>query len=170
MTKGLNSAADESVLINPSEDHFATLLTWVGSYDDLVEWGGPDMNHPTNDQCLKADLCSEAYPSFSLVSASNELLAFGQCYLRLGRCHLCRLIVSPSHRGEGIIKLLIEKVSLEGRRNFNVNSCSLFVYETNVSAIKAYLKLRFSAVDYPEENTLDNCLYMVKSWVELEPF
>ena len=161
--KGLESAADSSVLINPSEDHFATLLTWIASYDDLVEWGGPDMNYSTNDHRLKTDLCSEAYLSFSLVSASNELLAFGQCYLRLGCCHLCRLIVSPSHRGEGIVKLLIEKISLEGMRTFNARSCSLFVYETNLSAIKAYLKLGFSVVDYPDEETLDNCLYMVKS-------
>ena len=46
MMKGLESAADSSVLINPSEDHFATLLTWIASYDDLVEWGGPDIELP----------------------------------------------------------------------------------------------------------------------------
>jgi ribosomal protein S18 acetylase RimI-like enzyme len=89
-------------------------------------------------------------------------LAFGQYYLRLGNCHLGRLIVNPNFRGQGIASHLINQLSTLGRSDLRTDSCSLFVLGHNKSAIKVYTKLGFSMADYPEEIPLKNCFYMVQ--------
>ncbi|MGB0495041.1 MAG: GNAT family N-acetyltransferase, partial [Kangiellaceae bacterium] len=96
-------------------------------------------------------------------SNDGNLLAFGQYYLRLGRCHLGRLVVNPELRGQGIAYHLINQLSEIGMSDLNTNSCSLFVFERNKNAIQAYAKLGFSVADYPEKMIMENCLYMVQA-------
>jgi len=120
------------------------------------------MSYPSDVENLTNDLQSNNWPSFSLVSQDNQLLAFGQYYLRQGCCHLCRLIVSPTHRGKGIIKQLVDRISIQGCHHLEVNTQSLFVYTYNSSAIKAYQKLGFVTKQYVATDAMQNCLYMTK--------
>jgi len=149
-------------LINPSSAHLGELVTWVSTADQLRQWAGPNMNYPCDVDTLKQDLFANNWPSFSLVSEGQNLLGFGQYYLRAGRCHLSRLIVAPSQRGNGIANTLIELISHEARVALNVTPCSLFVYTHNHAAIKAYQKLGFKMIDSPENQTMEDCIYMVK--------
>jgi GNAT superfamily N-acetyltransferase len=95
-----------------------------------------------------------ALKSFSLISSEGDLLAFGQYYLRLGKCHLERLVVSPSRHGQGIASHLISQLSISGKLDLSTKSCSLFILGHNKSAIQAYKKLGSSMVDYPKKNTI----------------
>jgi len=79
-------------LIKSTVMHFSGMLTWVNSREDLVEWASKNMQYPASREALIAGLCSNDWPWFSLVSLEKELLAFGQCYRWLDRCHLGRLI------------------------------------------------------------------------------
>lgn len=148
-------------LIEPNATHLSELLTWVKDKEQLAQWAGSNMRYPCCVNSLAQDLA--AWPSFALASKDQELLGFGQYYLRLGHCHLCRLIVSPRHRGKGLVQKLIEMISIEGTRELGVNSCSLFVYRENTVAIKAYQKIGFISKDYPASDVIDDCLYMVIS-------
>ncbi|WP_259365807.1 GNAT family N-acetyltransferase [Colwellia sp. MB02u-6] len=103
----------------------------------------------------------ESLPSFALLSAQAELLGFGQYYLRLGKCHLCRLVINPIFRGQGIAAHLIQQLSVRGKADLNANSSSLFVVQNNGSAIKTYEKSGFTVACYPEKITVKDCLYMV---------
>lgn len=89
-------------------------------------------------------------------------MAFGQYYLRLERFHLGRLVVNPNLRGQGIASNLTHQLSVLGESDLKTDSCSLFAPEHNKSAIQTYTKLGFSMTDYPEEISLENCIYMVK--------
>jgi ribosomal protein S18 acetylase RimI-like enzyme len=149
-------------LETPITEHYSELLSWVTSAEQLADWAGPNMSYPCDTQRLTSDLQSSNWPSFSLVSHDHKLLAFGQYYLRQGRCHLCRLIVSPEHRGKGIIKQLIDLISIQGCQQLEVNTQSLFVYTYNTSAIKAYQKLGFVTKQYYATDAMQNCLYMTK--------
>jgi len=153
----------QTKLIRSTVMHFSEILTWVNSREDLLEWAGQNMQCPASRETLIADLSSNGWPSFSLVSIDKELLAFGQYCLRLDRCHLCRLIVSPLHRGEGVVQALIEMLSIEGTKELGVTSCSLFVYADNLSAVRAYQKAGFVEANYPSEDIIENCLYMHKN-------
>jgi ribosomal protein S18 acetylase RimI-like enzyme len=149
-------------LTQPSNPNFIELMSWFSTEEELSIWSGPDFRYPFDLSSFKSDLKLDSLKSFSLISTEGNLLAFGQYYLRLGRCHLGRLVVNPNLRGQGIASHLIQKLSVLGKSDLNTDSCSLFVLGHNKSAIQAYTKLGFSIADYPDEIPLDNCFYMVK--------
>lgn len=149
-------------LVKVRAAHWIELASWVTTEDQLFEWAGPNLQYPCDVLTLKQDLLVETWPAFSLISANSELLGFGQYYSRLGHCHLCRLIIAPHHRGKGLARSLIEQLSAIGKREMNVASCSLFVYQKNIAAIRAYQKIGFAIVDYLGTDLIDSCIYMVK--------
>ncbi|CAH9053703.1 hypothetical protein PSECIP111951_02422 [Pseudoalteromonas holothuriae] len=150
-------------VVTPTDSEILELMTWFDSEQTLSEWSGPGFRYPFNLQTFKADLQLNELQCCALVDDNNELLAFGQYYLRLGRCHLARLVVSPLQRGKGLAKSLMLELCKRGLQSLKVRESSLFVYEYNQSAIKAYEKFGFVITPYPEEMALDGCVYMVKS-------
>tara|TARA_B100000809_G_C14709564_1_gene377283 strand:+ start:12 stop:470 length:459 start_codon:yes stop_codon:yes gene_type:complete len=149
-------------LTQPSDENFIQLMSWFSSEDELSIWSGPNFRYPFDLISFKSDLNLNTLKSFSLISSEGALLAFGQYYLRLGKCHLGRLVVNPSLRGQGIASHLISQLSVLGKSDLSTESCSLFVLGHNESAIQAYTKLGFSMADYPEKMPLENCFYMVQ--------
>jgi len=149
-------------LTQPSDANFIELMSWFSTEEELNIWSGPGFRYPYDLISFKSDLRLDSLKSFSLVSAEGDLLAFGQYYLRLGKCHLGRLVVNPNSRGQGIASNLIYELSVLGKSDLKTDSCSLFVLGHNKSAIQAYKKLGFSVADYPDKISLENCLYMVK--------
>lgn len=150
-------------LIKSTQDHQALMMSWFTDQESISIWGGPDFHYPFTPETFKADTKFEELNSYSLIDDANCLLAFGQYYLRVGRCHLGRLVVSPLHRGNGFGVQLIKALSELGLKDYGVNTYSLFVLERNVRALKLYQKLGFEVATYPEQIPIDNCLYMVKS-------
>lgn len=150
-------------LTDVNSTHLNELINWIDTANQLKTWAGPNMTYPCDTQTLERELLSKDWPSFSLISTNDELVGFGQYYVRLGHCHLCRLIVAPSHRGKRLAQTLIELISLEARQALGITSCSLFVYTHNSAAIKAYEKIGFRISDYPSDGIMENCLYMLKS-------
>jgi ribosomal protein S18 acetylase RimI-like enzyme len=149
-------------LTQSSDENFIELMSWFSNEDELSIWSGPNFRYPFDLNTFKSDLKLDALNSFSLISSEGDLLAFGQYYLRLGKCHLGRLVVSPSRRGQGIASHLISQLSILGKSDLSTKSCSLFVLGHNKSAIQAYKKLGFYMADYPEKIPLENCFYMVQ--------
>ena len=149
-------------LTQPSDENFIQLMSWFSSEDELSIWSGPNFRYPFDLISFKSDLNLNTLKSFSLISSEGALLAFGQYYLRLGKCHLGRLVVNPSLRGQGIASHLISQLSVLGKSDLSTESCSLFVLGHNESAIQAYTKFGFSMADYPEKMPLENCFYMVQ--------
>jgi ribosomal protein S18 acetylase RimI-like enzyme len=138
-------------------------MSWFSDKDELTMWSGPNFRYPFNLSTFKSDLNLNTLKSFSLLSSTGQLLAFGQYYLRLGKCHLARLVVNPDRRGQGVASHLISQLSMLGKSELGTASCSLFVLEQNKSAIKVYMKLGFSVSDYPEILSLKHCIYMVQT-------
>ena len=149
-------------LTQPSDANFIEIMSWFSTEEELSIWSGPGFRYPFDLSSFKNDLKLDSLKSFSLVSVEGNLLAFGQYYLRLDKCHLGRLIVNPNFRGQGIASHLIQKLGVLGKTELKTDSCSLFVLGHNKSAIQAYTKLGFSMADYPDEIPLEDCLYMVK--------
>ena len=149
-------------LTQPSDANFIELMSWFSTEEELSIWSGPGFRYPFDLNSFKTDLKLDSLKSFSFVSSEGKLLAFGQYYLRLDKCHLGRLVVNPNFRGQGVASCLIQELSVLGKSDLKTDSCSLFVLGHNKSAIQAYTKLGFSMADYPDEIPLENCLYMVK--------
>ena len=149
-------------LTTPTDQQLVELMSWFASEEELTVWSGPNFSYPFDLKSFKRDLKLNTLSSFSMVSSEGDLLAFGQYYLRLGKCHLGRLVVNPRFRGKGIIARLINQLIALGKSELSTQSCSLFVLAHTKSAINAYAKLGFCIVDYPEKIALENCLYMVQ--------
>lgn len=142
--------------------HLPALMQWFPDSASIAIWGDPHFRHPFTQQSFIEDLNLSNAQAFVLTNESNELLAFGQFYLRQQRCHLGRLVVSPLQRGKGLGKTLINELCTLGRRELNLQECSLFVMQHNLQAKVLYTTLGFNICTYPEPIP-DDMIYMVKS-------
>ncbi len=149
-------------LVVAERAHVIELMSWFPDQLALETWSGPGFRYPFTEASFIEDLNPFESNSFVLLSKQQELLAFGQFYLRAERCHLGRLAVNPKFRGKGIAAELMQGLMSKGRQLLNVDEFSLFVLSPNESAIRAYQKLGFEFAEYPGQIGLDNCLYMCK--------
>ncbi|NOU52163.1 GNAT family N-acetyltransferase [Pseudoalteromonas sp. JBTF-M23] len=149
-------------LVLATDTHIAQLMAWFNSEDQLTQWAGPNFRYPFNLDTFKADLQTDKLTSCVLQSQHGVLQAFGQFYMRFGRCHLARLVVNPSQRGKGVSKILLSELCKQGLQSLNVAQYGLFVYEDNQSAMYAYEKFGFVIHPNPEHEVSEHCVYMVK--------
>jgi len=126
------------------------LMTWFPDAGALRIWGGPEFRFPFTAATFREDAKVDGTDSFSLVAEGGTLAAFGQCYVRAGRCHFGRVGVSPRSRGRGHGTRLIREMGAWGRSEFGPRDFSLFVDKGNADARRLYLRLGFREVPYPE--------------------
>jgi ribosomal protein S18 acetylase RimI-like enzyme len=140
------------------------LMSWFPDRDSCRVWGGPGFRHPFTETTFREDSRVHELESWSLVDRDEHLCAFGQYYLRLGRCHLGRLAVAPGLRGRGIGTTLVRELGQRARSELGADSYSLFVLPGNERAMRLYSRLGFVAQPYPDPGTaFDGCVYMVTS-------
>lgn len=152
----------EYELSDVSEQQLLEMMTWFRSESELREWAGPNFTYPYDANSFAKDLNLDRLDSFSLLNQKHEFVAFGQCYKRLQSCHLGRLAVAPTHRGNNYVAHLMHHLIEFGKNKFTARSCSLFVLKQNSAAISAYQKYGFEYASYPEPIPFANCLYMLK--------
>ncbi|WP_152088096.1 GNAT family N-acetyltransferase [Pseudoalteromonas sp. A25] len=150
-------------LVLAKDAHIAQLMAWFKNEPQLTEWAGPNFRYPFEPKSFKADLQTDRITSCALQSQQGLLLAFGQFYMRFGRCHLARLVVNPEQRGQGVANLLLNALCKRGLQSLNAKQCGLFVYNDNHSAIHAYEKFGFVIHQSPEHELVEHCVYMVMS-------
>ncbi|WOX07209.1 GNAT family N-acetyltransferase [Microbulbifer pacificus] len=149
-------------LIPFKEKYLAALMGWIDSEVDCRQWGGPEFRYPFDTQSFSTDSRWRELPSFVVLDAQGEPLAFGQFYRRLNCCHLGRLIVAPHARGRGVGQQLIRQLAAQAKEVLRLEQCSLFVLKNNRAAKALYEKMGFEVCSYPEEmEWLDMCHYMV---------
>ena len=150
-------------LVSPERAHLKEMMTWFSNKDEVLRWAGPNFHYPLSIDSFTRDLNLDSLDSFALISNDQVFLGFGQCYERLGYCHLGRLAISPQQRGKRLIDILIHSLCKHGFEKHQTSVCSLFVLENNHAAINAYKRLGFKLSDYGEEIPMKQCLYMLKT-------
>ncbi len=138
------------------------LMSWFEDKAALQIWSGPNVRYPLNQESFTEDIQLAKLDSYILEDEDNNLVAFGQFYERLGRCHLGRLVVNPIYRRQGFGELLIKKLGQKGQSTLGLKGLSLFVLKTNKVALALYRKMDFEITDYPEPLAIDGCLYLIK--------
>ena len=137
------------------------LAGWFDDAGSLRTWGGTPFRFPFTPETFREDSKVDEIASFSL-AGDGALAAFGQCYLRIGRCHFGRLAVSPHRRGQGLGTRLICELAAWGLGEFGPRELSLFVNRSNVDAIRLYRRLGFADSVYPEPTPfMANSIYMI---------
>ncbi len=148
------------------KEHASQLITWFADQQQLTQWAGPGIDFIQDIDAFVRNILdspnTSSISSFSVLD-KQELISFGQFYLRHGCAHLCRLAVSPTRRGEGRIAELVNQLVAAAHIKLSVSRASLLVYSDNLSAIRAYQKLGFSIAEYPAKDDINGCLYMQRS-------
>ncbi|MBU2878659.1 GNAT family N-acetyltransferase [Aliiglaciecola sp. SL4] len=152
------------ILVEASEQDIASLCGWFVSFDEIRDWGGPNISFPISSRSLIVETKLAQGRSYKLIDTKNNMLAFGQCYERLGRCHLARLVVNPQNRGCGVGKQLVKQLLTQAPEYLVTKGFSLFVWPHNKVAKKLYQSLGFRRVNYPESITpeMAKCDYLIK--------
>jgi ribosomal protein S18 acetylase RimI-like enzyme len=127
-------------------------MPWFPTAHDCRVWGGVAFRFPFTDESFVQDCAIDQLPSFVFLGPAGEVRAFGQCSLRCGRCHLGRLAIAPSQRGQGIGTHLVRTLAALGSADLGVSECSLFVSPSNPRARALYERLGFWVVPYPDKN------------------
>ena len=146
------------------------LMTWFPDAEQCRNWGG-DFRFPFTPESFREDSKIDEIASWSLVDEDAALAAFGQCYVRIERCHFGRLAVSPRMRGRGLGTRLIRELTAWGLAEFGKRELSLFVNTNNEAAHRLYLRLGFHEAPYPEERSpfMANSRYMVATDLRQTP-
>jgi ribosomal protein S18 acetylase RimI-like enzyme len=152
-------------LVKALQVHLLELKNWFSDFEQILTWGGPDMVYPISDKDFVELLTKPHLNSYALVDANQQLLAFGQYYIRLDRWHLGRLAVNPQFRGQGLAKVLVTELLQSAALKKSNMEASLFVFTDNHVAHQCYQSLGFIETDYPGgvPGNLQNCVYMVLS-------
>ena len=129
--------------------HLHTLKSWFPDQKTAYDWCGPGLRYPFTHETFMEDIHWEGMPAYSLLNENKELIGFGQYYKKAGRCHLARLVVSPSYRSMGIGYKFINRLMEIGMEELKVCECSLFVIRSNTNALKCYRALQFEKAEYP---------------------
>lgn len=155
--------------INPFEDaQLPELMSWFPDLASCQVWGGPEFRFPFTEATFRIDAKLASLPTWVLLEDDGRLAGFGQCYLRVGRCHLGRLAVAPARRGHGFGSTLVRELCRWGRAHFSATEYSLFVAPVNVQARRLYERLGFVESPYPEASPeVQSFVYMVAT--ELRP-
>jgi ribosomal protein S18 acetylase RimI-like enzyme len=144
------------------DSHLPELMTWFPDELALKTWGGPEFRFPFTEASFREDAKLTSLPTWALIEDGGALAAFGQCYIRVGRCHFGRLAVSPTLRGRGYGTTLIRELARWGTAEFATDSLSLFVSPANVRARGLYRRLGFFELPYPDPSfPLHSFIYMV---------
>jgi len=98
----MTNRADSHKFIKATETHAQQIMTWFPDEHSCRIWGGPAFRFPFRLETFLTDSKLADLPSYVLIREPAELCAFGQFYLRAGRCHLGRLAVAPTQRGRGL--------------------------------------------------------------------
>ena len=137
------------------------LMAWFPDARALRTWGGPDFRFPFTTASFREDAKVDSIDSLSLVAGDGALAAFGQCYLRIERCHFGRVAVAPDRRGGGLGSRLFREMADWGQARFGPRELSLFVNRDNPEAHRLYQRLGFREIPYPDPDFLPAAHYMI---------
>jgi ribosomal protein S18 acetylase RimI-like enzyme len=138
------------------------VMGWFPDKESVMLWGSPYTRYPLREETFFEDIYWDRVESRIARGDNNELLAFGQFYPKLARCHLARLVVNPGFRRRGVGVNFIDRLMTHGGEHLNTTEFSLYVMTANKPAWHCYKTLGFHMEPYPHGDPhLDNCVFMV---------
>lgn len=136
-------------IVKTSIADIEVLKGWFPDKESSTLWCGPNIRFPFTHESFFEDIRWGRMPTYSLIGDKGIFIGFGQYYEKLQRCHLARLVISPSQRSRGFGRKFVAQLMNIGMSDLNTSESSLFVYRSNVSAINCYKSLGFKKQQNP---------------------
>jgi len=138
------------------------ILNWFPDKESVIRWGSPYMKYPLHEIEFLEDIQWGEIDSRVARGEDGRLLGFGQFYLKLGRCHLARLVINPDLRGRGLGEEFVAALMRHGSEQLETERYSLYVMTANRSAYNCYKSLGFELAEYPHgDPKFEDCVFMI---------
>lgn len=148
-------------------DHAREIMGWFPDKESVVRWGSPYMKYPLHEETFLKDIHWGELASRITYAEDGRLLGFGQFFLKLGRCHLARLVINPELRGRGLGEEFVASLMKHASGQLDTEKFSLYVMTENKPAYNSYRSLGFELATYPKgEAQLEDCVFMIADWSE----
>ena len=148
-------------------EHAREIMGWFPDTQSVTRWGSPYTRYPLREETFFEDIYWSKINSMVAIGEDGQLLGFGQFYLKLGRCHLARLVINPEFRGQGLGEKFIAELMEYGAEQLDSQDFSLYVMSDNKVAYSCYRALGFELATYPDSDTkLENCVFMTAKSTE----
>lgn len=125
------------------------LLSWIKSEEDKQFWSGNTFQEGLNPDIFSIHLQRKDVHSYCFLGERNSLLAYGEIVIVEGeKGILCRVIIKPELRKQGIGKKFIKELSNWAFKEKSLHKIILNTFGHNVPARKCYQSLGFKEVSF----------------------
>ncbi len=125
------------------------ILSWVGSYEEMVQWSGPwNFDFPLDEPQLARFFLTEALDGglkrmqFVAVDPDSARpvgqIGFSRIWPKTHAAHVGPVIVDPSLRGQGVGSQMVGKILRLGFEQLRLHRIELVVFDFNKAAIACY--------------------------------
>lgn len=145
-----NSSSNRLHLIPFTEEHFPVLMGWFKNEKEIVQWGGPGLSHPLDEEQINAMYIGvKITPPVQVcwMAEDNQGALCGHCQLvfdwRNGIAKICRVVIAPEYRGRGLATPMVSMVLEKAFSYVEIERVELNVYAWNEIAIRTYSRIGF---------------------------
>jgi RimJ/RimL family protein N-acetyltransferase len=135
-------------------DDIRPMLSWVGSYEEMVQWSGPwNFDFPLDEAQLARFFLTEALDNglkrmqFVAVEPTSQRpvgqIGFSRIWPKTNAAHLGPVIVDPGLRGQGVGLQMVREILQLGFEQLRLHRIELVVFDFNSAAIACYEKAGF---------------------------
>jgi len=140
------------------------IMGWFPDKESVTRWGSPYTRYPLKEETFFEDIHWDQIAARVARAEDGALLGFGQFYLKLGRCHLARLVINPAFRKQGLGEEFVGALMKHGSIELGTEEFSLYVMTANRPAYNCYRSLGFKlAIDPKDGPHLEDCVFMIAS-------
>lgn len=120
------------------------VLSWIKDEEDRVLWSGNSFRHGLNRITFERHLERKGLFAYQLTDSKNRIIAYGEVVIKSVECAtLCRIIVKPTLRSQGLGKLLCKSLLERINQWDSVQKISLNTLTCNNAALSCYQSLGF---------------------------
>ena len=128
-----------------TEDDFATLISWVKSPEELMQFAGPEFSYPLTEAQLYKVIHDEKRHPFKVTPPElGEMIGYAEVYMGEKVAYLSRLLIAdPEQRGKGLGTSLVYELLDFAFMVLAQPRAVLNVSDGNKDAIRCYEKAGF---------------------------
>ena len=128
------------------KEHYATLIAWVKTEEELMQFGGPQLNFPLTEEQLDHLLSNQNTVPFVVINDETNLpIGHAEIYLSEASAKLSRILIGVEElRGKGIGFEIVTNLLSIIFNQYEKQWADLNVFDWNLAAINCYQKAGFT--------------------------
>ena len=146
-----------------SSQNIKDVLSWVKNEEDLIYWSGNSFKHGISIDSFVQHLERKDLLPYQIIDQSKRIQAYGEVVIQdIERATLCRIIVNPVNRRQGLGTFLCKCLISEIENWNTIEEIALNTLTSNQAAVSCY-----KALGFKEQGLKKKCRRIKNSWHDL---